>query len=36
VALAVAIETAIEVFAEGTPPGDDQTLVLLRRDPPPA
>jgi len=36
VALAVAIETAIEVFAEGTPPGDDQTLVVLRRDPPPA
>ncbi len=33
VALAVAIETAVEVFADGTPFGDDRTLVLLRREP---
>ena len=33
VALAVAIETAIEVFADGTPFGDDRTLVMLRREP---
>ena len=26
-ALAVAIETAVEVFADGTPFGDDRTLV---------
>jgi serine phosphatase RsbU (regulator of sigma subunit) len=32
VALAVAIETAVEVFADGTPFGDDRTLVLLRRE----
>jgi sigma-B regulation protein RsbU (phosphoserine phosphatase) len=32
VALAVAIETAIEVFADGTPFGDDRTLVMLRRE----
>lgn len=38
VALAVAIETVIEVFADGTPFGDDRTLVMLRREPaaPPA
>jgi hypothetical protein len=33
VALAVAIETAVEVFADGTPYGDDRTVVLLRREP---
>lgn len=33
VALAVAIETAVEVFADGTPYGDDRTLVILRREP---
>jgi sigma-B regulation protein RsbU (phosphoserine phosphatase) len=33
VALAVAIETAVEVFADGTPFGDDRTLVMLRREP---
>ncbi len=33
VALAVAIETVIEVFADGTPFGDDRTLVMLRREP---
>jgi sigma-B regulation protein RsbU (phosphoserine phosphatase) len=33
VALAVAIETAIEVFVDGTPFGDDRTLVVLRREP---
>jgi serine phosphatase RsbU (regulator of sigma subunit) len=33
VALAVAIETAVEVFADGTPFGDDRTVVLLRREP---
>jgi sigma-B regulation protein RsbU (phosphoserine phosphatase) len=33
VALAVAIETAIEVFVDGTPFGDDRTLVMLRREP---
>jgi len=32
VALAVAIETVVEVFADGTPFGDDRTLVLLRRE----
>jgi sigma-B regulation protein RsbU (phosphoserine phosphatase) len=32
-ALAVAIEGAIEAFAEGTPFGDDRTLVMLRREP---
>jgi serine phosphatase RsbU (regulator of sigma subunit) len=32
VALAVAIETAVEVFAEGTPFGDDRTMVMLRRE----
>jgi serine phosphatase RsbU (regulator of sigma subunit) len=32
VALAVAIETAVEVFADGTPFGDDRTLVVLRRE----
>jgi serine phosphatase RsbU (regulator of sigma subunit) len=32
VALAVAIETAVEVFADGTPYGDDRTLVMLRRE----
>jgi sigma-B regulation protein RsbU (phosphoserine phosphatase) len=31
VAIAVAIETAIEVFSQGVPPGDDRTLVMLRR-----
>ncbi|HXY38825.1 MAG TPA: SpoIIE family protein phosphatase [Vicinamibacteria bacterium] len=34
VALAVAIEAAVEVFADGTPFGDDRTLLMLRRDPP--
>jgi len=34
VALAVAIEAAVEVFVEGTPFGDDRTLVMLRRDAP--
>ena len=34
VAIAVAIETAVEVFAQGTPFGDDRTLVMLRRDAP--
>jgi serine phosphatase RsbU (regulator of sigma subunit) len=33
VAVAVAIETAIEVFVDGTPFGDDRTLVMLRREP---
>jgi sigma-B regulation protein RsbU (phosphoserine phosphatase) len=33
VALAVAIETAIEVFVDGTPFGDDRTLVMLLREP---
>ena len=33
VALAVAIETAVEVFADGTPFGDDRTIVMLRREP---
>jgi phosphoserine phosphatase RsbU/P len=33
VALAVAIETAVEVFVDGTPFGDDRTLVMLRREP---
>jgi sigma-B regulation protein RsbU (phosphoserine phosphatase) len=33
VALAVAIETAVEVFADGTPYGDDRTMVMLRREP---
>jgi phosphoserine phosphatase RsbU/P len=33
VALAVAIETVVEVFADGTPFGDDRTLVMLRREP---
>jgi len=32
VALAVAIETAVEVFADGTPYGDDRTMVMLRRE----
>jgi sigma-B regulation protein RsbU (phosphoserine phosphatase) len=32
VALAVAIETALEVFADGTPYGDDRTMVMLRRE----
>jgi phosphoserine phosphatase RsbU/P len=32
IALAVAIEAAVEVFADGTPFGDDRTLVLLRRE----
>jgi sigma-B regulation protein RsbU (phosphoserine phosphatase) len=32
VALAVAIETAVEVFADGTPFGDDRTLVMVRRE----
>jgi phosphoserine phosphatase RsbU/P len=32
VAIAVAIETAVEVFADGTPFGDDRTMVLLRRE----
>jgi phosphoserine phosphatase RsbU/P len=32
VAVAVAIETAVEVFADGTPFGDDRTMVLLRRE----
>jgi sigma-B regulation protein RsbU (phosphoserine phosphatase) len=32
VALAVAIETVVEVFADGTPFGDDRTLVMLRRE----
>ena len=33
VAVAVAIETVIEVFVDGTPFGDDRTLVMLRREP---
>jgi sigma-B regulation protein RsbU (phosphoserine phosphatase) len=33
VALAVAIETALEVFVDGTPFGDDRTIVMLRREP---
>jgi len=33
VALAVAIETAVEVFVDGTPFGDDRTIVMLRREP---
>ena len=33
VAIAVAIETAVEVFADGTPYGDDRTVVMLRREP---
>ena len=32
VALAVAVETEVEVFADGTPFGDDRTMVLLRRE----
>jgi serine phosphatase RsbU (regulator of sigma subunit)/pSer/pThr/pTyr-binding forkhead associated (FHA) protein len=32
VAIAVAIETAVEVFADGTPFGDDRTMVMLRRE----
>jgi sigma-B regulation protein RsbU (phosphoserine phosphatase) len=32
VALAVAIETAVEVFADGTPFGDDRTVVMVRRE----
>jgi sigma-B regulation protein RsbU (phosphoserine phosphatase) len=32
VAIAVAIETAVEVFADGTPFGDDRTVVMLRRE----
>jgi serine phosphatase RsbU (regulator of sigma subunit) len=32
VALAVAIETAVEVFVDGTPFGDDRTMVMLRRE----
>jgi len=32
VAIAVAIEAAVEVFADGTPFGDDRTMVLLRRE----
>jgi serine phosphatase RsbU (regulator of sigma subunit) len=32
VALAVAIETAVEVFADGTPFGDDRTVVIIRRE----
>jgi serine phosphatase RsbU (regulator of sigma subunit) len=32
IALAVAIETAVEVFADGTPFGDDRTVVMLRRE----
>lgn len=27
-----AIETAVEVFADGTPFGDDRTMVMLRRE----
>jgi phosphoserine phosphatase RsbU/P len=33
VAIAVALETAVEVFADGTPYGDDRTVVMLRREP---
>ncbi len=33
VALAVAIETAVEVFVDGTPFGDDRTIVMVRREP---
>ncbi len=33
IALAVAIEAAVEVFVDGTPFGDDRTLVMLRREP---
>jgi len=33
VALAVAIETAVEVFVDGTAFGDDRTIVMLRREP---
>jgi sigma-B regulation protein RsbU (phosphoserine phosphatase) len=33
VALAVAIETAVEVFAEERRFADDRTLVILRREP---
>jgi serine phosphatase RsbU (regulator of sigma subunit) len=32
VAVASWIETAVEVFADGTPYGDDRTLVMLRRE----
>ena len=32
IALAVAIETAVEVFVDGTPFGDDRTVVMLRRE----
>ena len=32
VALAGWIETAVEVFADGTPYGDDRTMVMLRRE----
>ena len=31
--LAVAIETVVEVFVDGTPFGDDRTIVMLRREP---
>jgi serine phosphatase RsbU (regulator of sigma subunit) len=32
VALAVAIETAVEVFVDGTPFADDRTVVMVRRE----
>jgi hypothetical protein len=32
VALAAWIENAVEVFADGTPYGDDRTVVMLRRE----
>jgi serine phosphatase RsbU (regulator of sigma subunit) len=32
IAIAVAIEAAVEVFADGTPFGDDRTMLLLRRE----
>jgi sigma-B regulation protein RsbU (phosphoserine phosphatase) len=32
VALASWIENAVEVFADGTPYGDDRTMVMLRRE----
>jgi serine phosphatase RsbU (regulator of sigma subunit) len=32
VAIAVAIEASIEVFVDGTPFGDDRTMVMLRRE----
>jgi hypothetical protein len=28
----VAIEASIEVFVDGTPFGDDRTMVMLRRE----